>query len=373
MKFTLTLLFLVAFYAVQASVVDLDDTNFAKFVDGSRPALVEFYASWCGHCKSLAPVYEELGEAFSHVKENLLIARIDADKNRDSGTKYGIQGFPTLKWFAKGGDVSAPEDYKGGRSLDDFVKFIKEKTGYGSNIKEAQKFVIELDDNNFDNIVMDSEKDVLVEFFAPWCGHCKTLAPVYDKVARDFATSQNCVVAKIDATAAPEAAKRFEIKGYPTIKFFAKGSTDKKPEEYSGGRTEEDFVKFLNEKCGLSRAVGGLLTSAAGRVAALDKLVTQFLEAAGDAKSKVIEQAEQLALNVEHKANKYASYYFKVMKKALKEPEYAQKEQSRLSKIFESGNLTPEKADDFQTRLNILSAFWSKDSSDSSETQEDEL
>ena len=66
-----------------------------------------------------------------------------------------------------------------------------------------------------------------------------------------------CVVANIDADAKANEpiALRYEIGSFPTLKFFPKGS--KEPEEYDGGRTEEDFVKFLNEKCGTQRAVGG--------------------------------------------------------------------------------------------------------------------
>jgi protein disulfide-isomerase A6 len=52
-------------------------------------------------------------------------------------------------------------------------------------------------------------------------------------------------------------ASAYEISGYPTIKFFPAGSKDKKPLDYEGGRDEAGFVKFLNEKCGTQRAVGG--------------------------------------------------------------------------------------------------------------------
>lgn len=50
-------------------------------------------------------------------------------------------------------------------------------------------------------------------------------------------------------------AKKYGVTGYPTLKFFAKDN--KEPEPYDGGRTEADFVQFLNEKCGTQRAVGG--------------------------------------------------------------------------------------------------------------------
>ena len=55
----------------------------------------------CGHCKRLAPAYEEVGKAFDNV-DSVLIAKVDADSERDLGSRFGVRGFPTLKFFPKG-------------------------------------------------------------------------------------------------------------------------------------------------------------------------------------------------------------------------------------------------------------------------------
>jgi len=97
---------------------------------------------------------------------------------------------------------------------------------------------------NFDEIVEDSTKDVFVEFYAPWCGHCKKLAPIWDELGEAFESDESVVIAKIDATAnsIPES---LEVKGYPTLIFF--GANDKKGVAYNGERELDDLVDFVKK------------------------------------------------------------------------------------------------------------------------------
>jgi protein disulfide-isomerase A1 len=94
---------------------------------------------------------------------------------------------------------------------------------------------------NFDEVARDSAKHVLVEFYAPWCGHCKQLAPVWDKLGEKFKDNEEIVVAKMDSTA--NELEDIKINGFPTIKLFKKG--DNTVVDYNGERTLEGFTKFL--------------------------------------------------------------------------------------------------------------------------------
>jgi len=94
---------------------------------------------------------------------------------------------------------------------------------------------------NFDEVVFDKTKDVLVEFYAPWCGHCKKLVPIYDELAEKFASRDDILIAKMDSTA--NELEHTRVESFPTIKLYKKG--DNKVIEYNGERTLEGMTKFL--------------------------------------------------------------------------------------------------------------------------------
>jgi len=113
-----------------------------------------------------------------------------------------------------------------------------------TNVDESN--VLSLTKDTFDDAVKNN-KYLLVKFVAPWCGHCKALTPAYDAAAKQLADSGSEIkLASVDATVEPDLAKRFDVKGYPTLKFFSDGTTL----EYTGGRAQDDIVSWLRKKTG---------------------------------------------------------------------------------------------------------------------------
>ena len=124
----------------------------------------------------------------------------------------------------------------------------KESTGSGS---AAGKPPVELTEANFRSKVIDVTPDTLwlVEFYAPWCGHCKQLAPTYEKIARTVHSDQETYgdktfVGAVDATVHNSLGSTYGVQGFPTIKLFIGG---KFKEDYSGPRDASSILKFIKE------------------------------------------------------------------------------------------------------------------------------
>lgn len=250
-------------YDGNSDVVELTAANFqSKVVDSDSLWIVEFYAPWCGHCQSFAPEYAKAAKALKGVVK---VGGVDMDKHQSVGAPYSVRGFPTVKVF--GANKSKPTDYNGARTAQGIVNTALEelkkvvnarltgkadsgsgsgKSGGGGTPKGDQKDVIELTDGDFEDIVMNSDDMWLVEFFAPWCGHCKNLAPEWASAATQL--KGKVKVAAVDATVNTVIANRYGVRGYPTIKMFPAGKKDGEVVDYDGGRTASSIVEWATSK-----------------------------------------------------------------------------------------------------------------------------
>lgn len=96
---------------------------------------------------------------------------------------------------------------------------------------------------NFDDVVTNADKDSLIEFYAPWCGHCKKLTPIYDEVGEKLKEESGVQLVKMDATA-NDVPPQFEVRGFPTL-FWLPKNDKKNPVKYDGGREADDFMKYI--------------------------------------------------------------------------------------------------------------------------------
>jgi len=123
---------LLAGIAIASDVVVLTEANFDETINSNEHVFVEFFAPWCGHCKTLAPIYEEVA---TELKGRIIIASVDGTENQGLMTRFGISGFPTLKFFVNGNAI----DYNAGRTKKDIIGWIDKKIAPVVLIKSADE------------------------------------------------------------------------------------------------------------------------------------------------------------------------------------------------------------------------------------------
>ncbi|KAG9489219.1 protein disulfide-isomerase A3 [Eleutherodactylus coqui] len=153
---------------------------------------------------------------------------------------------------AKGDKYAMQEEFtRDGKALERFLqdyfdgnlkKYLKSEPIPQNNDGPVKVVVAE----NFDELVNDESKDVLIEFYAPWCGHCKNLEPKYKELGEKLGNDPNIVVAKMDATA-NDVPSYYEVRGFPTI-YFAPAGSKQSPKRYEGGREVSDFLSYLKKE-----------------------------------------------------------------------------------------------------------------------------
>jgi len=202
----------------------------------------------------------------ANFKNQLSFVHLDGIKWADHAKNFGVKGKPPgmviedrdtgKNYVYPSGDGHTAEALQAW--VQRFVDGSLEATVKTQEIPEKNdgpvKIVV---GKSFQDVVMDDSKDVFVEFYAPWCGHCKSLAPKFDKLGEMFAKDKNIVIAKVDATENDTPA---QIKGFPTLILYAAGHKAQ-PVTYSGERTEEAMAEWLRSH---ATTLGGSPAAAAG-------------------------------------------------------------------------------------------------------------
>ncbi len=96
----------------------------------------------------------------------------------------------------------------------------------------------------FNDLVIYNDNDVFIKFYAPWCGHCKKMAPDWEKLAEELKDVKGLVIADFDATA--NEAENVDIRGFPTLKFYGKDNKAS-PLDFEGNRELDGFKDYLKE------------------------------------------------------------------------------------------------------------------------------
>ncbi|KAK7081976.1 DnaJ subfamily C member 10 [Halocaridina rubra] len=212
------------------AVIALDHEKFQKYV-ANKPVgetwVVDYFANWCGHCINMAPEYRRFARMVANIPE-LNVASIDCAEHSHICRSQGISGYPTIMLYPSGSSGTwSGIKYNGwSRDADSFRQW-----AYSS----LPSFTIDLDDGAYENL-LHSKTPWLVDFYAPWCGHCQVFAPNYEDVAR--ALKGEVKVGKLNCELYWRACNGAHVQVYPTVRLYP-GATD-------GSRQNVDGIGLPN-------------------------------------------------------------------------------------------------------------------------------
>jgi len=232
--------------------------NYQKYVERALPLVWVFVDYSSDDQKAILPEISKVAKDF----RSLSFVQLDGIKWADHSKSFGLSGTPPGVVIEdrehRKNYVFAPDKTVSEATVRAWVQAFADgtlsPTVRSEPIPESNdKPVKVVVGKTFDSIVLDDSKDVFLEFYAPWCGHCKALAPKFDKLGEMFADHPTVVIAKIDGT---ENDTPVEIRGFPTMMFFrAKHKSD--PLQYDGDRTEEAMAKYIRENGSTTGGSGG--------------------------------------------------------------------------------------------------------------------
>ncbi|NWW33163.1 TXND5 protein, partial [Panurus biarmicus] len=202
---------------------------------------------------ALAPTWEQLAQVFEH-SETVKIGKVDCTQHYEVCSETQVRGYPTLLWFRNGEKVNQtvgnlneavflnPNQIHISVQPDDLSRHTTAaQLEVEGVLRSSMVALLSLSEKDFDATI--ARGITFIKFYAPWCGHCKNLAPTWENLAKEqFPGLTDVKIAEVDCTVERNVCNRFSVRGYPTLLLFRGG---KKVSEHNGTRDLESLHSFV--------------------------------------------------------------------------------------------------------------------------------
>ncbi|XP_059164242.1 dnaJ homolog subfamily C member 10-like [Physella acuta] len=198
---------------INPPVIVLDESSFESRVlnkDDEEIWLVDFYAPWCGPCQQLSPEWRRLAKMMKD-KKTVLVGQVDCDANSYLCNSQNIRSYPTIRLYPIGSARSGTHYmYNGWRRDASSIQ------SWLFNYLPSKVEV--LTSRNFRQKVLDSQEPWIVDFYAPWCGHCQIFKPEFEKVAEQIEGIARA--GKVNCDEEGDICQQASVRAYPSVRFY---------------------------------------------------------------------------------------------------------------------------------------------------------
>lgn len=196
--------------------IELTETSFDEFVDSNKCVLIDCWAPWCGPCRRMGPIIEELS---NDLAGKVAVAKLNTDEAPGISARFEITAIPTLLIFK---DKILVETLVGLRPKQDILQVLQAKGLIeGGKPKEEEKhFSVAVTDENF-NTFIKSKEYALVDCWAPWCKPCLRMGPIIEALAE--MCQDTIAVGKLNVDENPGVSLQYNIQSIPTLLIYKDG------------------------------------------------------------------------------------------------------------------------------------------------------
>ena len=213
-------------------VTELNESTFDTFIEENKCVLIDCWAPWCGPCRRMGPIIEELAK---DLEGKVAVAKLNTDDNPEISARFEINAIPTLLIFK---DKVMMDPLVGLRPKEEIISILADDgiIEGGKKKEEEVHFAAKVTDENFNDFVK-SKGFALVDCWAPWCKPCLRMGPVIEKLAE--ISQDDIAVGKLNVDENMGVSLSYNIQSIPALLIFKNGKQVGTIVGYSPERTAE--------------------------------------------------------------------------------------------------------------------------------------